>query len=105
METLTHAIPAEEHHSHESSLHKESEDTLDGERSSEDIADEPGIIRPIRAELKFEDEAGGDTDGEIDAEDRHPELGDTLPRLLLSADIDTLHNGYDKSQTDGERYE
>ena len=64
VEAWTHLVPSEEHHRNEGGLHEEGEDSLDGQRRSEDVADKPGIIAPVRAELEFQDKTGGHTDGE-----------------------------------------
>ena len=47
MKTTAYPVPAEEHDGEESGFEKESEQTFDGQRSSDNIPDKPGIIRQL----------------------------------------------------------
>ena len=39
------------------------------------ISHKPGIVTPVGSELKFQNQTGGDTYGEIDSKQFHPKLG------------------------------
>lgn len=65
MKTTAYPVPAEEHDGEESGFEKESEQTFDGQRSSENIPDKPGIIRPVGTELEFQYQSRSYTDGEV----------------------------------------
>ena len=64
-----------------------------------------GVIRPVGAELEFEDYARGHAYGEVDAEYAHPELGHALPLFVARAVVAGLHNGYHDAQTQCQRHE
>ena len=105
VEAFAHLVPSEIHDGDKGSLHKECHDALDGQRRTEDVADEPTVVRPVGAELKLHDQAGGDTDGEVDAEEFHPELCCCLPMFFPCLDIQGFHDGLDNTQSQGERDE
>ena len=103
--TFAHLVPSEEHDGEERSLHKEGQDALDGERSTEDVAHKPRVVAPVGTEFEFEDDARGDAHGKIDGEEFHPELGGVLPKLIFLDDIKGLHRCHNDRQPEGERYE
>ena len=105
VETTTDFVPAEEHDGHEGGFHEEGEDALDGQGCAEDVADEPGVVAPVGAELEFEDEAGGHADGEVDAEEFHPEFGGVEPVRVAGARPDGFHDGHHEGEAQGEGYE
>ena len=105
VEFLAHLVPTEEHHREESSLHEECEDTLDGKRGTEHVTYEPGIIAPVSTELKLEDEAGGDADGEVDGKQLHPELRRLFPEFVFFDEIKGLHHSHHQCQAEGQRHE
>ena len=97
--------PAEEHHGDEGRFEEEGEDALDGQRGAEDVAHEVRIVGPVGAELEFEDQPRGDADGEIDAEEAHPEFGGPEPEFVLRADVEGFHDGDQESQSERQRDE
>ena len=102
MEALGNLVPSEEHNCKECRLHEEGQDSLYGQRSSEHISDEPGIIAPVGSELELKDNAGGDTNGEIDSEQFHPEACSLLPEFIFPDDIDGLHHCHHQSESQGQ---
>ena len=91
METLAHFVPAEEHDGNESGFHKKCQDSFDSQWGSEDIAHKPGIVTPVSSELEFQNQTGGDTYGEIDSKQFHPEFSCVLPEFLTCCYIKGLH--------------
>ena len=65
---LAHPVPAEKEQTDEGRLEKERHQTLDRQWRAKDIADVVRVVRPVRAELEFQREAGGHPHDEIDAE-------------------------------------
>ena len=102
METRRHLLPAEIHHSDEGALHEKRHNALNGERRTENVAHEPGIVAPIRAEFKFKDDTRGHTHGEIHAEETLPENGGVLPEWLTCAIIARFHDAHDEGKTQRE---
>ena len=92
MKTTAYPVPAEEHDGEESGFEKESEQTFDGQRSSENIPDKPGIIRPVGTELEFQYQSRSYTDGEVDCKKLHPEFGGIQPLGLTGPDPHGFHN-------------
>ena len=105
MEAARHFLPAEKHHGNEGALHEESHDALDGKWRTEDVADKPGIVAPVGAKLKFEDDARGYAHGEVDAKQALPEDGGVFPKLFSCAIIAGFHNAHDEGKTQRERHE
>jgi hypothetical protein len=95
VEASADLAPAEEHHSDEGTLHEEGQDTLDSQRSAEDVADEPTIVRPVRPKLELQYDPGGDTDSEVDPEELLPVLGRLLPELIATAEVLRLRQRHD----------
>ena len=54
-----------------------------------------GVVRPVGAEFKFEDEARGYADGEIDTEQAHPEFRRAFPEGIARAVVDGFHDRAD----------
>ena len=105
VEAFGDLVPAEEHDGDEGALHEEGQNALDGQRRTEDVAHEVRIVRPVGAELEFEDDARGYADGEIDAEQAHPESGRAAPERVARADVEGLHDGDEESQSERQRHE
>ena len=99
MEAPADLVPSEEHHGDESSLHKEGQDTLNGKRSAENVPDKPGIIAPVGSELELKNETRGNSHGEIDSEEFHPELGGLLPEFVFFDEVDCLHHCHNHRQS------
>ena len=95
VEASADLAPAEEHHSDEGTLHEEGQDTLDSQRSAEDVADEPAIVRPVRPKLELQYDPSGDTDSEVDPEELLPVLGRLLPELIAAAEVLRLRQRHD----------
>ena len=105
VEAFRDLVPAEEHDGDEGALHEEGHDAFDGQRGTEDVAHEMRVVRPVGPEFEFEDQARGHADGEVDAEQAHPEFGRALPELITRADVKGLHDGDDEPQPQRERDE
>ena len=105
VEPFAHFVPSEEHDGEECGLHKKGHDTFYGKRGTENIAHKPTVIRPVGAELKFEDDTRGNANGEIDSEEFHPKFGDVFPLGFPRTVIDGFHNAYDNGKTERQRYE
>ena len=98
-----HLVPAKEHDGHEGRLHKEGHDAFDGQRGAENVAHEPTVIGPVGAELKFENNAGGNAQGKIHAKKVHPVLGNLFPTLVPGTIIDGLHAGDNEPEAQRQR--
>lgn len=105
MEAFTDSSPAEEHHRDEGGLDEEGKDSLDGERRSEYVADEPRLVAEVGPELELKDDSCRDADGEVDTEYLHPELRGVFPEVHLADDVERLHNGHYHRQSEGQRDE
>ncbi len=105
VEARRHLLPAEIHHGHEGTLHEEGDDTLDSQWRTEDVTHEPGIVRPVGAELELEDDTCGDTHGEVHAEQFLPELGSCLPELILRTIVIGLYDTHNDRQSEGQGHE
>ena len=104
MRSLAHLVPPKVHDGNEGGFHEESHDTLNGQRSAEDIAHKPAVVAPVRAELKLQNDARSHAHGKIDAEELHPELRRLFPELASRAHIQRFHDGHDDAQPQGERH-
>ena len=82
------AVAAEQHQPEEAALEEEREHAFGGEQAPEDVADEPGVVRPVHAELEFLDDAGRDADGEDQAVDLDPEERQAAPHRVLRPHVD-----------------
>ena len=105
VEALRDLVPSEEHDGDEGALHEEGHDALDGQRGTEDVAHEMRVVGPVGAEFEFEDDARRHADGEVDAEQAHPEFGGPFPEFVARADVEGLHDGEDEAQSQRERHE
>ena len=105
VKTSGHLIPAEKHHGDERTFQKKGHNSFDCQRRSENIADEIGVIRPVRPELEFEDQSGGHADREIDPENAHPKLDRPFPERIAGTVVNGLHDGADETQPEGQRHE
>ena len=105
VEPFAHLVPSEEHDGEEGRFHKKGHDALYGEGGSEYVAYKPAVIRPVGAELKFEDDTRGHADGEIDTEEFHPKFGDVFPLGFSRTVIDGFHDTYDNGKAERQRYE
>ena len=85
-------VPAEDPEPEERRLEEERSQPLDRERCAEDVPDVLRVDRPVHAELKLLDEAGGDADREVDQEERAEEAGQPVPALVAGAVPLRLHH-------------
>ena len=69
VEASRQLVPAEDPEADEGRLEEEREQALERERRAEDVADEPGVLRPVHAELELLHDAGDDAHREVDEED------------------------------------
>ena len=99
VETFTYFVPAKEHNGNERCLHKESQNTLDGQRSTENITYKPRVITPVRTELKLQNQSRSNTYGEVNTEKLHPELCRAFPEFLTCDYIESLHEPHNHSQS------
>ena len=102
VEAFADFAPAEEHEGDEGRFHEEGQDAFDGQRGAENVADKPGIVAPVGAEFKFENDTRCHSDGEIDAKEFLPELGGFLPEFVAGAIVTSFHNGHHERQSEGE---
>ena len=105
MEFLADLVPAKEHHGHKSRLDEKGNYSFNGKRGTKNVTHEPGIVAEVGTELKFQNDTGGDTDREVDAEKLHPEFRGVLPELVLLNDINCLHHGHHNRQAESKRNE
>ena len=103
MKLFSHLVPAEKHHSHESRFHKKCKDALYRKRGAENITYKPGVVAPVGPEFKFEDNACGYADSEINPEYLLPEPCGTLPEVIFLDHVDSLHYRHDDGKTEGKR--
>lgn len=78
---------------------KKGHDAFNCQRSAKNISNKPGVIAPVGAELKLKNDARGYSNGEVDAEEFHPEFGDPLPFGIPGAVIHGLHKGQHVGQS------
>ena len=102
MEAFADFSPTEEHQRDESGLHEEGKDAFDGERCTEDVTHKPRVVTPVGTKLEFEDDARGNTNCEVDAEEFLPKLGGSFPKFIPSAVINCFHNGHHECKSEGE---
>ena len=104
MEASADAVPAEEHDGDKRCFHKESQNTLDGKRRTEDVAHKPTVITPIRTEFKFQNDTGCHTNSKVDTENLHPEFGSTFPKFVTRTVVRCLHDAHNYRQSKCQRH-
>ncbi len=102
---LAEPVPAEEEQTDKGGFEEERHQPLDGQGRAEDVTDIVAVIGPVGAELELHGQAGGDAQGEVDAEQLAPELGHVLVDLLAGHDIDRFHDRQQERQPQGQRHE
>ncbi len=105
MADLRQLVPAEEEQADKGRLQEEGHQAFDRQRCPENIADIIAVIAPVHAELEFHHDACGDTEHEIDAEQRPPELRHLPPDLPAGHDISRFHDGKQHGQAECQRHE
>ena len=78
---------------------------LDRQRRAEHVADELRVDRPVHAELELLDEAGRDTDREVDQKQRAEEVRQPQPRLVARPPPQRLEDRDDRAQAQRQRHE
>ncbi len=102
MLTFGQALPAEDHHADHGGFHEEGHQSFNGQRRTEDVADETGIKRPVGAELELHGQAGGHAQGEVDKKQLAPELGHVAVDRFAGGDVNRLHGGDHEADAQGE---
>ena len=103
MEAWRYLLPSEVHDGHEGGLHEEGHDTLDGQWRSEDVTYKPGVVRPVGAKLKLQNDTCSNAHGEVNAEETLPKLGRIAPECIAGAvptGLDDTHH-YGETQRQG----
>ena len=97
-------VPAEEPQADEGCLEHERRD-LDRQRRAEDVADVGRESRPVHSELELHHRAGGDSDREVDQEER-PEEAHVEPRPPRPGPVpERLHHRQKRCQPERQRDE
>ncbi len=99
------AIPAEDPEAQERRLEEERQQPLDGQRRTEDVADEPAVVAPVHAELELLHDAGDHADGEVDQEQLPVEAREPQVPLIPRSDPGRLEAGDEECQPDRQRDE
>ncbi len=99
------SIPSEEENPDKGRLEEERHQTFERERRAEDVAHVMRVVGPVGAELEFHGDAGGDTHGEIDTEERTPEPRHGAPDPASRHDVDALHHREQQRQAERQRHE
>lgn len=68
MEAGTCLFPSKKHYGNKSAFHEEGEESFNGKRSTEYVAYKPGVVAPVGAKFKFQDDACCHSHGKVDAE-------------------------------------
>lgn len=105
MPDLRQLVPAEEEQTDEGRLEEEGHQAFDRQRRTEDVADIVAVVAPVHAELEFHDDAGGDAEHEVDAEQPAPEFGHLPPDLAAGHDIDGFHDRQEHGQAERQGHE
>ena len=105
MKAFRYLVPAEKHHGEKRSFQEKGHNALDGQRGTENVADEMGVVRPVRAELELEDQARRHADREVDREDADPEFRRALPEGIARAVVERFHDRADETEPERQRHE
>ena len=74
VQLLGDAAPAEDPQAEEGRLEEERQERLEGERGTEDVADEARVVRPVHPELELLHDARDEPQREVDEEELAEEL-------------------------------
>nr|AAP55501.1 hypothetical protein [Leifsonia xyli subsp. xyli] len=105
VQTLRQFVPAEDPEADEGRFEEESEQTLQGERGAEDVADEARVVGPVHPELELLHDAGHHSHREVDEEELPEEVGQLQVVDFARAIPGGLEHGDDRHEADGERHE
>src|SRR5271156_146534 len=97
--------PAEDPQTDEGGFEKERGQALHRQRGTEHIADEAGELAPVHPELELLHDPGCHPDSEVDQEQLAEKFGEPIPGNVVGDDPCRLHDGDQRRQTYGERYE
>ncbi len=109
MQARAQNVAAEDPEAKERRFEEERDQAFHGQRGTEDVADEPGVGRPVHAELELLHDAGNDAEREDDQHDAAPEAGRAVPdragRSAALAVGQRLHRRHERGQPDGQRHD
>lgn len=105
MRLFAQPVPAKEHEANERGLHEKGHQPFDRQRRAKHIPKEVRIHGPVGAELEFHGDAGGHTNGEVDAEQPAPELGHVPVYLPAGHDVHRFHGRQHECQAQRKRHE
>lgn len=95
VDSLGEFLPAEHPQANEGGLHEEGHQGLKGQRSTEDVANESRVFRPVHAELELLHDSGDDAEGEVDEEELAVELGQTKITVVAGLKPHCLHHRHE----------
>ena len=98
-------LPAEEEETGESGFHEERHQSLNRERSAENIAHVVRVVGPVRAELEFHGDTGSNAHGEVNREELAPESGHVFIDFFPRDHIAAFHGHEDHGKSESERDE
>ena len=96
-------VPTKEEEGEEAGLEKKRKNALGGEGATENVADEAGVGRPVRAEFELHDDAGGHADGEGEREDAGPIARHVVVKRVAGFQPDSFHDHQRHPEADGQR--
>ncbi len=102
---LRESVPPEDPNAQEGGFEEEGRETLHGQGTSEDVAHEAGVVRPVHSELELLDQPGYDADGHVDQQQGPEELRQPLERGIVVAIPAGLEQRDQERQSDGHRHE
>ncbi len=98
-------VPPENQQGEETRLEEEGEYALRRQRRTEDIADETRVGGPVGAELELHDDAGGDTDREVEGEDPGPEPPRPVEQRIAGPQVLGFQIDHHHTHPDGQGWE
>ena len=105
VQLLREAIPPEDPDAQEGRLEEEGRQTLHGQWTAEDVADEAGVVRPVHPELELLDQTGHHADGHVDQQQGPEELGEPFEGRVVVLVPTGLEQRNEEGQADGDRHE
>ena len=100
VDLLREAVPAEDPEAQEGRLEEEREQTLDRQRSPEDVADEPAVGAPVHPELELLDDPRDHAEREVDEEQLAEEACQAQVLRVAGAHPGGLQAGHEERQPD-----
>ena len=99
----THLVPAKEKQRQKSRFKEECEDSLGGQRASEDVPHKAGVSGPVGSKFKFHHDACGDSDGKDEPENLGPKMGQMVEEGIAGLDVKSFHDDQQNTQADRHR--